>query len=230
MTTSARAVSSSATTARAVRASLSALLPLPCVASATERALPGRAAERVAGERAAHRALNGAGAPLGLVTRSDAGRLRWPRGYLGSTAHTDGIAVAVSGAAPPLTALGVDVERAGALATSDAVLVMAPDELEMLAQEPELAQELATCLWSAKEATFKAWCAALEDDLDGADPCEIVVRVQPRANPSSFDVGATGDLAARLDGCADSLSGRWATVGPLVLSLVWAAPAIARIG
>ena len=81
-------------------------------------------------------------------------------GYLGSTAHTDGIAVAVSGAAPPLTALGVDVERAGALATSDAVLVMAPDELEMLAREPELAQELATCLWSAKEATFKAWCAA----------------------------------------------------------------------
>jgi 4'-phosphopantetheinyl transferase EntD len=203
-----------------VVAALSALTELTGVAAAVELGDGGRAAEHAAGQRAARRSLVSAGEATGLVGRSPAGRPCWPPGFLGSIAHANGIAVAAATATPPLFALGIDIELEAALPASDASWVMSSDETLLLRCGPGQADRLATRLWSAKEAAFKAWCTAVEEDLDGVDPRDIVVRPSPNEVPS-FEVEAIGELARGPVGRASRLDGRWWAAGSRFVTLVW---------
>jgi phosphopantetheinyl transferase (holo-ACP synthase) len=139
----------------------------------------GRAAERSAGRTAAAAALAALGLVDTEVTADEGGRPIWPDGAAGSIAHTDRVAVAVValvGPGEPPLAVGVDVEQVAALAAADAAVVLRPAEQEAVSRAGR-PDELATVLWCAKEAVYKAWSARRGDALDPVEPRDIEVTV-----------------------------------------------------
>jgi 4'-phosphopantetheinyl transferase EntD len=137
----------------------------------------GRGAERLAGRAAARTAFDRAGAAgLGVLGNAPDGRPQWPAGWAGSISHGAGVAVAAVGFRH--RAVGIDVERSGALPLEDAVAVFAPAELEQAARAAHPAA-VTTIIWSAKEAAFKAWSGAC-GGLTGVDPIDILIRADFR--------------------------------------------------
>jgi len=131
-----------------------------------------RRADRTAGLDVARRALRAAGGDgLGVVGHHDDGRPCWPDGWTGSIAHTDTCAVAAVSATHQPPAIGIDVEHRRGLTLDEAELVLGPDELAVAAGSGD-PSDIATLLWSAKEAAFKAW-STLAGGLTGVDPVDI---------------------------------------------------------
>jgi enterobactin synthetase component D len=85
-------------------------VPVPDTWSA---AAPRRLASFLAGRVAATAALRAAGcaAPVPPIGREASGAPRWPAGWIGSIAHTDGECVAACARTTDLALLGVDCER-----------------------------------------------------------------------------------------------------------------------
>lgn len=178
-----------------------------------------RAEQRAAADRAADRLLrrfhNVADNPsvhpsAEVLARHPTGRPRWPAGIVGSIAHTSTLAVV--GVAPNdgLAAVGVDLEVAGALEPADAAYVLSPHE-QQLVDTHSSPSWLATALWCAKEAAFKAWCGWADDALDGTDPLDVAIAVQGMR----FTAGGVGRLAS-----LPSLDGQWSlSVGDLLLTV-----------
>jgi 4'-phosphopantetheinyl transferase EntD len=154
----------------------------------------GRGAERDAGAGAAARALAGAGcAEPALLGHEDDGRPSWPAGFTGSIAHADGMAVAAASTRAACHALGIDVERRAALPATDAVAVLDADENASVAAHAD-PDALATLLWSAKEAAFKAWSTATAGGLGRVDPVDVHVEIDETAG--AVEVTARGALRA----------------------------------
>lgn len=115
-----------------------------------------------------------------------------------------GVAVAALAHQPPVFAMGIDLEQARTLPAEDAALVLSAAERLRLDSHPD-PDALATVLWSAKEAAFKAWSTAL-GGLPDVDPVEIMVVPDDEASlafatigiVSSFVVHAAGALAGRV--------------------------------
>jgi phosphopantetheinyl transferase (holo-ACP synthase) len=72
-------------------------------------------------------------------------------------------------------------------------------------------------LWSAKEAAYKAWCTALDTDLERVDPREIHVDVLAGDDLQLTTVGELHDRVAAIG----ALQGRSVRLGDLVLTAVW---------
>lgn len=108
-----------------------------------------------AGRRAAAAALAAAGSAERTVPRGPGGRPRFPRGFPGSIAHTDRLAVAV--VVPGAAGVGVDIESA-VVGPRVARFVLCERERRTLL--PPAGGYTARELFAAKEAAFKA--------LDGA--------------------------------------------------------------
>lgn len=104
-----------------------------------------------AGRRAAAAALAAAGAADRSVPRESDGRPRFPRGFAGSIAHTDRMAVAV--VVPGADAVGVDIESA-VISPRAARFVLRERERRMLL--PPAGKYTSRELFAAKEAAFKA--------------------------------------------------------------------------
>lgn len=104
-----------------------------------------------AGRRAAAAALAAAGAADRIVPRDPDGRPRFPRGFAGSIAHTDRLAVAV--VVPGAVAVGVDIESA-VISPRVAKFVLRGRERQTLL--PPAGGYTPRELFSAKEAAFKA--------------------------------------------------------------------------
>jgi 4'-phosphopantetheinyl transferase EntD len=171
----------------------------------------GRAADRAAGRVAAQNAFARAGAHgLGVFGNAPDGRPQWPPGWAGSIAHGAGVAVAAVGRTH--RAVGIDVERSGALSLEDSRLVLAPAELD-LAEGAADPAAIATLLWSAKEAAFKAWSGAC-GGLHGVDPVDILVDVDVDDCTVAARY-AVGDTEVH-----QRLVGRLATVGDVLLTVV----------
>lgn len=127
------------------------VVPGACVEWHTVEAPYEPAQQFAAGRRAAAAALAAAGSTDRNVPRNPDGRPRFPRGFPGSIAHTEYLAVAV--VVPAATAVGVDIESA----------VIGPRMTEFVLFERERRTLLAPAgrytsreLFAAKEATFKA--------------------------------------------------------------------------
>jgi 4'-phosphopantetheinyl transferase EntD len=224
---------------------------------------PGRAGDTAAGRRAASAALDrldadapglaggtiaGHTAGRGEIGRHDDGRPAWPAGLTGSIAHAGGLAVAAvarpvrTAAADPVRsagerAVGVDVEVAGALPAADAALVLDPGERAEVAQSPH-PDRLATLLWSAKEAAYKAWHTATDGGLVGVDPVDIHVELvhsgpagrtdpPPAAGVGRVRATAAGRLAAEAEPVGD-LHGWWVEDAGYVAVLLVSARRAAR--
>jgi 4'-phosphopantetheinyl transferase EntD len=198
----------------------------------------GRSAERAASDEIAARLLSVLGeAPARALQRSAAGRPLWPAAVRASLSHAAGVAIGLAARHDRWQAVGVDLEVEGALPLVDAVAVLSAEErrvADRLGIAPGEGRGApdgsppgrssvdvgATRLWSAKEAGFKAWCGALDDDLPGIDPLEV--QVWPGVDGGTFALRCHRSLAARV-GSLGPMSGRWLPVPGtgLVLTVVW---------
>jgi len=111
---------------------------------------------------AARAAIAELGGPAdAALPRAPGGFALWPRGFRGSLAHDEGLAVAVAARAADVAALGVDVEPATALPDDVAEIALLPSERRASAGDAALAR----AIFAAKEAVYKAI-----HPLDGATP------------------------------------------------------------
>lgn len=110
-----------------------------------------RAQQFAAGRRAAAAALTAAGSTDRNVPRDPDGRPRFPRGFPGSIAHTEHLAVAV--VVPGATAVGVDIENAAIGPRITEFVLFERERRTLLAPA---GQYISRELFAAKEATFKA--------------------------------------------------------------------------
>jgi 4'-phosphopantetheinyl transferase EntD len=111
----------------------------------------GQPQQFVAGRRAGAAALAAAGSPDRIVPREPDGRPRFPRGFAGSIAHTDRLAVAV--VVPGAAAVGVDIESAVISARVTRFVLRERERRTLL---PPAGQYTPRELFAAKEAAFKA--------------------------------------------------------------------------
>ncbi|MGA2550912.1 MAG: 4'-phosphopantetheinyl transferase superfamily protein [Burkholderiaceae bacterium] len=121
-------------------------------------AVPTRRAEFVAGRAAALGALRAAGFKGGaeLNTRHSRAPV-WPSGFVGSIAHSHGLAWAVAAPCTRFRALGIDLERilSDAEATEVAPAVMGSDEFQGAADSGLSLGAFVTLVFSAKESLYK---------------------------------------------------------------------------
>ncbi len=102
---------------------------------------------------AARAALSALGGPADAALPRTPGRFpAWPRGFVGSLAHDDGIAAAVVARAVDFAALGVDVEPALPLREDVAGIVLLSSEHRACAADAVLGR----AIFAAKEAVYKA--------------------------------------------------------------------------
>jgi 4'-phosphopantetheinyl transferase EntD len=175
-----------------------------------------RRAQRAAGLDAARQAFARSGADgLEVLGHEPDGRPRWPSGWTGSISHTGSYAVAAVTRTQERAGIGIDIEATGALDSADAALVLDPDERAAVdsATDPSA---LATLIWSAKEAAFKAWATA-GGGLHGIDPVEIHVDVDLVRRV--IDVRPTGQLAIE-HAAATPLTGSFTTIDDFTIVLV----------
>ena len=140
-----------------------ALLPAEAQALTTTVAAARRASG--AARRLARDLLADLGAPAGAILRSPTGAPSWPRGFVGSLAHDEAVAVAVVARAASGAGLGIDVEPAESLPVDVAELVVtAADRLGDAGDG--LGARLA---FVAKEAVYKAVHPLCGEILDWPD-------------------------------------------------------------
>jgi 4'-phosphopantetheinyl transferase EntD len=106
-----------------------------------------------AGRQAAAAALAASGSADRIVLRDPDGRPCFPRGFAGSIAHTDRLAVAL--VVPGAAAVGIDVESA-VIGPRVARFVLREQERRTLL--PPAGEYTPRELFTAKEAAFKALC------------------------------------------------------------------------
>jgi 4'-phosphopantetheinyl transferase EntD len=174
----------------------------------------GRAADHAAGRTAAQKAFERAGAQgLGVLGNAPDGRPQWPPGWAGSISHGAGYAVAAI--SRDHDAVGIDVERSGALLLADAELVLSAHELAQAAAGDDPAI-VATAIWSAKEAAFKAWSGA-GGGLHNVDPVDIHIDADSHRGTVRARTGGrlVGDAEVH-----EPLEGAFGTVGEVLLMVV----------
>lgn len=171
----------------------------------------------VAGRYCARQALVELGVTPVPILPGRLGAPEWPQDVVGSISHCDGYQVAVVGRASELVAVGVDAEPAFPLPKGVFSLVASPDEALAHAglsrEYPDFCWD--RLLFSAKEATYKAWSSrtgrwsALRD--------------------ISVVLDARGNFSAMLPGTTREYRGRW-FVGGGVLRAVAVETATAGSG
>ena len=115
----------------------------------------------------ARRALAQLGvSPCSLVPHIDRSP-SWPRGIVGSIAHTEGFCVAAVTNATEVAGFGVDVEQDRPLAPELEPLICTNTERLWIArQSPEMQRSLGMMFFSAKEAFYKCQYATTKAFLD----------------------------------------------------------------
>ncbi|MFL6177247.1 MAG: 4'-phosphopantetheinyl transferase [Ornithinibacter sp.] len=185
-----------------------------------------RLAEFAGGRHCAHLAMASLDPRLGgmPVLRDRRGAPEWPSGVVGSITHCAGWTGAVAARARGsrfgrgVAGIGLDAERIGPLPAGVAEVVASVAEREALArlgaQQPGIPWD--TLLFSAKEATYKAWYPLTGIVLSHA---QVAVELSPggrfTGHPAAHDPGGR-EVVHRV-------RGRW-TLGPEVLVALGVVP------
>jgi len=148
-------------------------IPSPLMAeerAAVARAVPQRVQEFTAGRHCAREALGSLGHARVAIPMRPTGAPAWPAGIVGSISHCRGYCGAVVAWARDVAALGFDAEVRRRVAPALWADIASEHELQALSQHPtyDLA-DLATLLFSAKEAYYKAHHQRHGSQLDFAD-------------------------------------------------------------
>lgn len=202
---------------------LAALHPVEAeqIASAVES----RRIEFAAARACAREAMLRLGVPAGPVVRGGRGMPVWPAGVVGTLTHTEGLRAAALAPAGAVRSLGMDVEPHGPLPDGVLDAVSLPEEAAWVraaaGDSPEIHWD--RVLFTAKEATYKAWFPLTRRWLGFAD-ARITLR------PTLVAAGhAEGDLRSRIlvdphaaDGGPDlvELRGRWIVRDGYVVSAI----------
>lgn len=154
------------------------------------------------GRFCAHAALMQLGIAEGAIARDVRGVPLWPEAVVGSITHTAGYAAALVARKDCFLSIGVDAERVGGVTDHLYARLFNKDERAVLAAQMEDRRKLlATILFSAKEASFKAWSPVIGKTLSFQD-----IHVE------------LGDGGFRATSVSGDVQGRFAVSGDLVLT------------
>lgn len=185
-----------------------------------------------AGARAcAREGMSRLGVPPGPILRGGRGMPVWPQGVVGTLTHTEGLRAAAVAPADRVRSLGVDVEPHGPLADGVLESVALPDEVAWVraARTGLGSVHWDTLLFTAKEATYKAWFPLTRRWLGFSD-----ARITLVPDGDDDDKTVTGSLRSQIlvdpqavDGGADLLEfrGRWVVRDGYVASAIVLRPA-----
>lgn len=199
-----------------------------------------------AGARAcAREAMSRLGVPAGPILRGGRGMPVWPPGLVGTLTHTEGLRAAAVARTGGVRSIGLDVEPHEPLATGVLEAVSLPEEAAWVraarAERGSVAWD--TLLFTAKEATYKAWFPLTHRWLGFGDahitlvPDDTVTRHDRhngKDNGDDDDEVVTGRLRSRIlvdahavDGgpLLREFRGRWAVRNGYVASAIVLRPA-----
>lgn len=212
-------------------AALAALHPVEVeqIGGAVEK----RRVEFAAARACAREAMTRLGVPTGPIVRGGRGMPVWPPGVVGTLTHTDGLRAAALAPTDRVRSLGLDVEPHGPL--SDGVLdaVSLPEEAAWVrAARAEVGSvHWDRLLFTAKEATYKAWFPLTRRWLGFADARITLV---PDGTIDDDDEVVSGSLRSQIlidpsasDGGPDLVEfrGRWTVREGYVASAIVLRPA-----
>jgi 4'-phosphopantetheinyl transferase EntD len=120
-------------------------------------AVPKRRREFLAGRRYARHALVQLGCPPCAIPFDGRRVPLWPKGYVGSIAHSDRVCVAIVGRVDAFRTLGIDLEPDTPLDRELLHLICRPDEVEHNQTAAERGLDVPKLIFVAKEAVFKAY-------------------------------------------------------------------------
>lgn len=197
------------------------------------RAVESRRIEFAAARACAREAMSRLGVPAGPITRGGRGMPVWPAGVVGTLTHTGGLRAAALAPVDRVRSLGLDVEPHGPLSEGVLEAVSLPEEAAWVraARGEESAVHWDRLLFTAKEATYKAWYPLTRRWLGFAD-AHITL------TPTDVDgASVSGVLRSRIlvdpravDGGPDLVEfrGRWAVRDGYVASAIVLRPAGGR--
>lgn len=204
----------------------------PAEAEQIASAVESRRIEFAAARACAREAMARLGVPAGPVVRGGRGMPVWPPGVVGTLTHTEGLRAAALAPAGSVRSLGLDAEPHGALPAGVLRAVSLPEEAAWVrtAARERPGVHWDRVLFTAKEATYKAWFPLTRRWL-GFEDARITL-VPTRVSGGS----AEGELRSRIlvdphavDGGPDlvELRGRWAVRDGYVVSAIVLRPAAA---
>lgn len=198
-----------------------------------------------AGARAcAREAMSRLGVPAGPILRGGRGMPVWPPGLVGTLTHTDGLRAAALASTGRVRSLGLDVEQHAPLVAGVLEAISLPEEAAWVrvarAEVADVAWD--ALLFTAKEATYKAWFPLTHRWLGFGD---AQITLVPDGGPTApgddrddhkrgDDEVVTGTLRSRIlidggavDGGPDvrEFRGRWAVRDGYVASAIVLRPA-----
>lgn len=160
----------------------------PAEADLIAKAVATRRADFAWARACAREAMSRLGVPAGPIVRGGRGMPVWPPGVVGTLTHTNGLRAAALGSADRVRSVGLDVEPHAPLADGVLGVVSLPEEAEWVravgAEMPSVHWD--TLLFTAKEATYKAWYPLTRRWLGFEDAHITLVPDRDRAG------GATG--------------------------------------
>ncbi len=180
---------------------------------AMEKAVPRRRREFAAGRWCARTALAQLHVTNPHVGRGPYGAPLWPAGIVGSITHCAGYCGAAVAHSYVLAALGIDAEVIQAI-DDIAPLVCSPGEMAALPHLPGVDPSLV--VFSAKEATFKAWFPLTTRMLSHHD-----LAVSLDARTTTFTARLVDPGAAGGSNVLDALRGRFSWDRGHVFTVAW---------
>lgn len=201
----------------------------PAEAEASATYAPRRRAEYASVRDCAREALRREGIAPAAIVKGHRGAPMFPPDVVGAMTHTDGLRAAAIARQEQFRSLGVDAEPHEGLPPGVLDAVSLPPERDwvraVLAGEPELRVD--KLLFSAKEATYKAWFPLTRRWL-GFEDAELTFDTDDVARTSA-GIRARGTFASRIliapdviDGGAplQMLNGRWAIDSGFVVAAI----------
>ncbi len=209
----------------------------PVEAEQIAGAVAGRRADFAYARACAREAMGRLGVPAGPIVRGGRGMPVWPPGVVGTLTHTDGLRAAALAPADRVRSVGLDVEPHEGLSDGVLEVVSLPEEAAWVrAAGAEIGSvHWDKLLFTAKEATYKAWFPLTRRWLGFEDAHITLVPDPPRRSRAGAggddddDTVITGSLHSRIlvdahavDGGPDLLTfdGRWVVRGGFVASAI----------
>jgi 4'-phosphopantetheinyl transferase EntD len=181
------------------------------------KAVASRRAEFGTTRWCARQALARLGLPPAPILRGDRGAPAWPAGVTGSMTHCAGYRAAALAHSRDIAAIGIDAEPHGPLPDGVRDVIAGQEEqpalAELAAATPETAWD--KLLFSAKEATYKAWFPLTQRWLGFNDAS---ISINPADGTFTARLLVPGPVLAGRE--LTEFSGRWLVRDGLVITSI----------